>query len=254
VIFLGVVDRVFVLLKYVRSVHKNLDMGNMNRDNWQHIHVPIVSLVLVILLIILQDSESKLFEYVDYTFDSELGKYVFTRKTFEQLMKQYFGVAAQKHEKYFPAIVLAWLSLILVEASMGPLFTLFLAGVAFVGFAATQYIRGAGNFLHYCCSSYAFWTFVGANLANASRFIFSNVSRLPQPIRILLRVFAFIIGPTLIAAMVAYEQTLLHHAFPFLIGYVTVVTVVLLPYTTRIGTFAQFRDLYAYLVTKSKSH
>ena len=119
--------------------------------------------------------------------------------------------------------ILMWCALLFVETYHGRAVALLVALLAAVNFGATPYYRGTLR-ISTCCSSYAFWTFTGAALAVladvAARS--SALRLLPRLARAAILVLVLSVAPVVVAVTASVEGTLLHHAFPMLIGFLVV--------------------------------
>jgi len=173
----------------------------------QTLHLPIVSIIAVMCYILLQEDVSV------PVYELKKGE-----KTFSDLLRQFFGRRTKATGRLDVGKILMWTTLIFVDLNMGFIFTVLILLIAFVNFPATQYLRGNLE-LHYCCSSYAYWFFSGASLSViAYRSFEININH--KMIKFFVVTVACSLGPVLILLKALSENTLLSHAFPFLMGYV----------------------------------
>lgn len=105
-----------------------------------------------------------------------------------------------------------------VEHIHGAGMAFFLYGVAFLNFGATIFYREAPGRVRYhpCCSSYAYFTFIGAALVCVARYI----ARVRWCALLLLSIWVG--GCISIAVM---EERVFHHAFPLASGGIVFLTI-----------------------------
>lgn len=135
--------------------------------------------------------------------------------TFKQSVQQYFGMntlhkSLKENDEYFVDKVLFWSSLIYVEAYHGHFITLLVVLLAYINFAATNYMRGTLTIFP-CCSSYAFWTFLGASVTT---LLFHICKKCVS--NSLLRCFIVFIfcSAFVFCTWYAEEKNMWHHTFP----------------------------------------
>ena len=178
------------------------------------LHVPIISVIAVTCFLLLQEDNNR----------PEIKQHKGEKK-FKQLIRQFFGTQTKKLKQLDAGKILMWLSLIFVDINMGLIFTILILLLAFINFSATQYIRGS-LYLNYCCSSYSYWFFAGAALAVLAYRLFElNIDN--KKVELFVKILGCLLGPVLILVKALHEETLLHHAFPFLMGHVITVLMIL---------------------------
>jgi len=182
-----------------------------------HAYLPFISVLTLIIFV-----TSNIIVYYNGELSVERSRDI----SFTQSLEQYFGMNSlhktMEHGGMYTFLdkIIFWSSLIYVEAYHGHVMTLIILTLAYINFAATNYLRGTLTVFG-CCSSYTFWTFIGAFVATILLHISIRFKR--RYIRVLfVLVFCSVF---ILCAWTVEDKRMWHHTFPSLTGMIFVLLI-----------------------------